>query len=276
MGIYLGAQLITGAQASRVLHVDALRGNDATGSRDSPFQSPRAAQDYASAGDLIVVYPGEYTGHNLGNKADIAWYWHAGSSCALTPGEGLLWYFDKSGSATVLGHGVFASLDPANPLSRPGGVVATSAASVYFQADKVIANEVGLDCAGNGEFDVGFVSSSTYDGIITRPSSSSHVQRFRVRDLMADSDAIATEGTAVPDVPVVVEISRVLSAEAFLNNGDAVAAPNILVRVGHVGSVEDTVIGFGASGTAVVVVDWWPYAAPSNLPASVTFIAHNL
>lgn len=142
---------VTLPKTGNMLWVDAVNGNDSTGTRgrfDLPFATPLAAQSAASAGDVIIVRPGTYTVSSLG-KDQVNWYLMGATlsstglnSCFNDLGAAMSFSvfgfgtikrftFTGSGSATISGDITFTG----NINANGSGVISVNGATFVAQSN---------------------------------------------------------------------------------------------------------------------------------------------
>lgn len=250
-------------QSNKIVYVDHINGVDATGEKyriGSPYKTLGAAQAAAVADDLILVYPGAYTGTTNLGKAGVDWHFMQGASYSNTNlAGGQAAFIQPSGAKSIVsGHGVF---------SGDVGVRAASGSNLDIIADEISSiSGAALWCEGSVNAVVKYISSTTYDGLLFSPNSVNDIQIAHINRIHVGSDVVALEPIAAASNRFYAKIDTVTLAGGYLVNWEGAASSRGLIHFGVVTATpsEGNTLVTGAEGSAgrvKVLIDASPYTS---------------
>lgn len=138
----------------KIIYVDSVNGNDGTAARGTirPYLTLEAARDASEAGDLIVVWPGDYTTATSLAKDGVSWDFKTGATVTMSQDDTLEGIWDDLGNpvvCTVSGLGNFTRhteilTDNPGPVligtSNSGTVLSISCLDLFYSSpDESIA-----------------------------------------------------------------------------------------------------------------------------------------
>ncbi len=193
----------------KVLFVDSVYGNDASGTTDgrNPYLTPVAAKTAASSGDLIVVYPGTYTASQTLLKNGVNWHFHPGTTVNFASGVNA---FSDAGSlciSTISGSGIF-NVDEANVfnISNSGSNVLATIHSGFVGDDTSFDKAAVSMSDGNLTLSFNHLGCNVYDVLLNNDGAGNPTLIARGHRITPGSNGDAIEcstGLIVVDIDIV-------------------------------------------------------------------------